>query len=1565
MSNCNKKISQYPFYTGSTPSDLIFPVVDTSVYNNYNITYDELISDISSSFFSGGCIDLITVHNIDGCSPINILTDVYSESTITANTIDVEYGIVKQYIDFSATTAPTAVAGRLFYDQEKNALSYNPCTPNLDVTLNIGQEELIRVYNQSGQDIKNGQFCYIDGTAPNGLPSIQLADASSFNAAAFTSGVATHDITNNHAGFITSFGVVRDIVVTGATAGSQVFLSDTEPGGYIFNINDLKITSRISSIGRVLTTGVTGSILVNNIQNEELQLPITNKQQNLFIGETMSNGVFEFSGITITSPTTFDLSLIKGWIVDNTNENILHPIVHYIDYSGETGITSPYLLTDFVTYLLITTGATLTLTNHFPTAEERRDNIALGGIFHPEGQMLLALPQPDYSTSPLSQLRDMFSPIRFINDGVIISASGSSLSINSSYGTIWGLGINWLVDQKSPNNVTVAAQTPTVFQYRTQTGGTFTDIYYIDPLNYDVAGIITPLVSGATNQRIYYTPYAGFRIQYGQTVYPDLNDAVFGVLTEPFVLYEPLDRNAILVGVLSVESTCTDLSDGNKAQFHFVSKFGELGGGGAGGLSTTTLQQAYNNSSSPEIITNSILDGVQFQSGTGSDTDSVIIIQNNAGTPTAWIMANGGAIFTTLGSTGNCVNELYVSDVYGCSPVTLHTGFNSPNSLSVNDTSFAFGENAVATGNTSFAFGYNVRAEGDYSHAEGYTTIASGYASHAEGSYTTASGAYSHAGGYKTVASGTTSYAEGYQTVAGGNYSHAEGSNTRAYGIRSHAEGANAIATGQNSHAEGSNTIAIGKASHAEGSITTTSGNNSHAEGQSTTASGDSAHAEGASTIASGPYTHSEGYQTIASGNGSHAEGYVTTASGYVSHAEGDHVMAIGMYSHGEGNNTIASGNYSHAGGRGRTLSNVVVASGISSFNHSTTTGGNTSYALGNYSAILGGVNNNVYGERSVVLGGQYNRANGINSVIIGGAGIIGNNNDTVYVPYLNIASATTNNQINAVLVRQSDGTIITRDSDTLFTGNTLATCINDIYVHNLAGCSPINVLTDIIVNENITVNKNATILGNVTILGTATTLNTETLLVKDNIITLNSTFTAGTPTLNSGIEILRGDEQSAQLLWNENTDVWELGYSGNMSTVITNVSGTTNYIPKFNSSSSVANSIIYDDGTKVGIGTAVPNQQLEITKNFRFPFTTYNSGNNYGVIYKDGYRFIHDFNYGNNGIVTTEGYNIFIGINSGNFTMGSSVTTPSHASYNTALGFVTLVNNDTGGSNTAIGSYALSNNSSGFTNTAVGVWSLYGNINGSYNTAIGDESGYYIYDGVNSNTTSDYCTFLGGRTKVKADGDQNSIVIGYNAVGLGTNTVVLGNSSITTTRLQGNVGIGTDNPNTNLTVVGGADISGTTSGSTVFNVYGTSGELFSVTDTLSGDLLSVIDTYGDPIFTVDSNNNVTVDGILNINSFVYTNLSASTVVASFDKTYGNAAYFDYYIKNATNSMRSGTIMSVWDGTNVEYTDVATNDLNGSTSNVEFSMAIVGSNVQLSSIISGGTWTIKTGIRII
>ncbi len=41
--------------------------------------------------------------------------------------------------------------------------------------------------------------------------------------------------------------------------------------------------------------------------------------------------------------------------------------------------------------------------------------------------------------------------------------------------------------------------------------------------------------------------------------------------------------------------------------------------------------------------------------------------------------------------------------------------------------------------------------------------------------------------------------------------------------------------------------------------------------------------------------------------------------------------------------------------------------------------------------------------------------------------------------------------------------------------------------------------------------------------------------------------------------------------------------------------SGTTNYVPKFSSSSTIANSLIYEDGTNVGIGTTTPHGILSL----------------------------------------------------------------------------------------------------------------------------------------------------------------------------------------------------------------------------------------------------------------------------------------------------------------------------------------------------------------------------------
>jgi hypothetical protein len=72
----------------------------------------------------------------------------------------------------------------------------------------------------------------------------------------------------------------------------------------------------------------------------------------------------------------------------------------------------------------------------------------------------------------------------------------------------------------------------------------------------------------------------------------------------------------------------------------------------------------------------------------------------------------------------------------------------------------------------------------------------------------------------------------------------------------------------------------------------------------------------------------------------------------------------------------------------------------------------------------------------------------------------------------------------------------------------------------------------------NVTIAQNLTVTGDLTVNGNTTTLNTETLTVEDNIILLNKNVT-GTPSLDAGVEIERGDYTNAKIYWNETANAW------------------------------------------------------------------------------------------------------------------------------------------------------------------------------------------------------------------------------------------------------------------------------------------------------------------------------------------------------------------------------------------------------------------------------------------
>jgi hypothetical protein len=145
-----------------------------------------------------------------------------------------------------------------------------------------------------------------------------------------------------------------------------------------------------------------------------------------------------------------------------------------------------------------------------------------------------------------------------------------------------------------------------------------------------------------------------------------------------------------------------------------------------------------------------------------------------------------------------------------------------------------------------------------------------------------------------------------------------------------------------------------------------------------------------------------------------------------------------------------------------------------------------------------------------------------------------------------------------------SDGSSMTMDMPILMNGNRVGEVLNVDF--NAQGSQPTNgglwvnsgdnsiyfdsakiVLEDSDPTFNsLTVSNDLSVGGNLTVSGTTTTIDTQQVLIEDNIITLNSNLTGTPPAfLNGGIEVNRGNETNAVLIWDESSSSWVAGLSG------------------------------------------------------------------------------------------------------------------------------------------------------------------------------------------------------------------------------------------------------------------------------------------------------------------------------------------------------------------------------------------------------------------------------------
>jgi hypothetical protein len=156
-----------------------------------------------------------------------------------------------------AFVKPAWSEGLAFYDQIKKAFSYY--NDESDVTVNLGQEILIRVKNNTGSTITNGSIVYPSGV-DSGEVTIGLADAHVKSKSRLVA-MATHDIETGTIGYVTRFGEVSDVDTSLYAAGGILYLSSTTPGAFTDSPPD--DGSYVVIIGAVKIVGVSGSIVVD------------------------------------------------------------------------------------------------------------------------------------------------------------------------------------------------------------------------------------------------------------------------------------------------------------------------------------------------------------------------------------------------------------------------------------------------------------------------------------------------------------------------------------------------------------------------------------------------------------------------------------------------------------------------------------------------------------------------------------------------------------------------------------------------------------------------------------------------------------------------------------------------------------------------------------------------------------------------------------------------------------------------------------------------------------------------------------------------------------------------------------------------------------------------------------------------------------------------------------------------------------------------------------------------------------------------------------------------------
>jgi hypothetical protein len=129
-------------------------------------------------------------------------------------------------IDFNTTANITVTESLLTWNADVGTLAFGV---EGGLPLNIGLENLVKVYNNTGSAIAKGKVVSVTG-AQGQQPTVSLSDNTSEALARDTLGIAQETIPDADTGFVCTFGVVNNINTYGTVAGDPIYLANVAGG---------------------------------------------------------------------------------------------------------------------------------------------------------------------------------------------------------------------------------------------------------------------------------------------------------------------------------------------------------------------------------------------------------------------------------------------------------------------------------------------------------------------------------------------------------------------------------------------------------------------------------------------------------------------------------------------------------------------------------------------------------------------------------------------------------------------------------------------------------------------------------------------------------------------------------------------------------------------------------------------------------------------------------------------------------------------------------------------------------------------------------------------------------------------------------------------------------------------------------------------------------------------------------------------------------------------------------------------------------------------------------------